>query len=54
MERYGEQDDWTIEDINNRTIELAKIMYFQNKIPVEVTAEAAAAATVLKTVAVEV
>lgn len=54
VERYGEQDDWTIEDINNRTIELAKIMYFQNKIPVEVTAEAAAAATVLKTVAVEV
>lgn len=35
VKKYGAQDDWNISNIYDRTSELAKIMYFQNKVPKE-------------------
>ena len=33
VQLHGEQDDWTVDDIDSRTKELAKIMYYQNNLP---------------------
>ena len=33
VEKYGHLANWTEDNINARTIEMAKIMYYQNKVP---------------------